>query len=138
MKSFVAAALLILLTTLPVQAEDKVEVLNKEQVIALLSGKTLVGETQLRRFADLKDKTFYVYLNQDGSLKILNFLGKTDTGKWEVSDDGTYCNQYDNTRVGKKACYRVEKAGTVYHLYDTRRQSVSTIFKTEDGNFKGL
>ncbi|MCW9033054.1 MAG: hypothetical protein OQJ97_02460 [Rhodospirillales bacterium] len=138
MKSLIVATLFALFAIFPVQAEEKVEVLNKEQIIALLSGKTLVGETQLQRFADLKDKTFYVYLHQDGSLKILNFLGKTDTGKWEVNEDGTYCNQYDHTRVGKQACYRVEKAKDHYRLYDTRRQSVSTLFKTEDGNFKGL
>jgi hypothetical protein len=138
MKSLFAAALLSLFILQPASAAETAQSLSATEVRALLSGKTLVGETQLPRFAELKDKTFYVYIKADGRLKILNFHGKTDTGRWEVTPEGHYCSQYDNTRVGKKACYRVDRTEKGYALFDTRRQSISTLFVTQEGNFKGL
>jgi len=137
MKSLVAAVLLSLIAVQSMAA-DAPKSLTADEVRTLLANKTLVGETQLPRFAELKDKTFYVYIKGDGTLKILNFHGKTDTGRWDVTPEGQYCSQYDNTRVGKKACYRVDRLDQGYALFDVRRQSVSTIFSTRDGNFKGL
>lgn len=133
---FVLALLATTLFATSAQADS--HALKSEAIKALISGTTIVAETQLPRFADRKDKTFYLHIKADGTLKILTFLGEVDTGKWEVTNEGLYCSQYDNTRKGKKSCYRVEKTKTGYQFFDAKRKIISSTFIVKPGNIKGL
>jgi len=112
--------------------------LTGAEVTQLIAGNTIVAVTQLPRFADRKDKTFYLHIRKDGTLKILTFTGDVDTGRWAVTPDGQYCSQYDNTRKGKQSCYQVKKAETEYYLFDVKRKIVSSTFVVKPGNAKGL
>jgi len=133
---FVIALIATALFATSAQADS--HALKGDAIKALIAGNTLVAETQLPYFADRKDKTFYLHIKTDGALKILTFLGDIDTGKWEITDEGLYCSQYDNTRKGKKSCYRVEKTKTGYQFFDARRKIVSSTFIVKPGNAKGL
>ncbi len=133
---FIFAALATLFLTGPAVADSAA--LNAKEVKGLIAGNTIVAKTQLPRFADRKDKTFYIHIREDGTLKIKTFTGDVDTGRWEVTADGQYCSQYDNTRKGKQSCYRVKKSDAGYFLFDVKRKIVSSTFTVKPGNAQGL
>lgn len=109
--------------------------LNADEVRVLLAGNTMDAVTALERF---KGKAFRVHIRADGTLTIANFSGTTDTGEWEVTEDGHYCNQYANTRKKMRKCFTVHRdpgAGTAgrYELR-TRSGALSSRFTVRQGN----
>jgi len=133
---FILAALATILLTGPAVADSVA--LSAEEVKSLITGNTIVAETRLPRFTDRKDKTFYIHIKQDGTLKIKTFTGDVDTGRWEITSEGQYCSQYDNTRKGKQSCYQVKKSDAGYFLFDVKRKIVSSTFAVKPGNAEGL
>jgi hypothetical protein len=126
-------AVALLLGTLSLAAGGEPRALQAEEVRALLAGNTLQGESQLARFRDRPDRHFEVYIRPDGSLVIRNFEGETDTGVWEVTTEGLFCNQYRHTRRGMHKCYSVEPIADGYALRDTDTGEVSTSFTMREG-----
>ena len=60
----------------------------------------------------------------------------TDTGKFKISVDGTYCRAWDNWRGGKEQCGKIGNSGDQYaRIVDGEVQSQ---FKILRGNPEGL
>jgi hypothetical protein len=112
--------------------------LDAEEVRGLLAGNTLYAETLLRRFADEPNRGFQIHLRTDGTLTIRNFDGNIDTGRWEVSEEGWFCNQYERTRRGMHKCFEVQRMNGIYRLWDTAAGRPSSEFVVRQGNPEGL
>ena len=86
-----------------------VQYLTQDELVAVVSGKVLVGES-------IKTQRFGVYfkkrMNEDGtwSMKIYRkggtrILKEITGGKWSVKDDGTLCSERDGVQnCNKKVC----------------------------------
>jgi hypothetical protein len=112
--------------------------LNAEEVSRLLAGNTLYAETLLRRFSDEPIRAFQIHLRADGTLAIRNFDGNLDTGRWEISAEGWFCNRYERTRRGLYKCFEVQRMNGVYRLWDVEARRYSSEFVVRDGNPEGL
>ncbi len=126
-----AATLLLSALTLTVSAENRA--LGTDEVGTLLAGNTLQGESQLERFRDRPDRHFQIYLHPAGTLVVRNFEGDTDTGRWTVTDEGLFCNQYRHTRRGMRKCYAVEPRDGGFALRDSGTGRISTLFTVREG-----
>ena len=112
--------------------------LDATEAHELLAGNTMYAETLLRRFADEPNRAFQIYLREDGTLTIRNFDGNTDTGRWEVSEQGWFCNQYERTRRGMHKCFEVRRMNGVYRLWDMDARRYGSEFVVRDGNPEGM
>lgn len=132
-----AVALLAAFLLIPVHTAvaDDGTVLGTAAVEELLVGNTIVGESLLTRFRNRSDRHFEVYVEPDGGLVIRNFIGDLDTGIWEITGEGGFCNQYRQTRRGMRRCYTVAPASAAgsYHLIDSGTGSASTAFTVRAG-----
>jgi hypothetical protein len=112
--------------------------LDAEEVRGLLAGNTMYAGTLLRRFADEPNRGFQIHLRTDGTLTIRNFDSNVDTGRWKVSEEGWFCNQYERTRRGMHKCFEVQRMNGVYRLWDMDARRPSSEFVVQDGNPEGL
>ena len=113
--------------------------LETDEIRALFAGNTLYAETLLERFADEPVRDFVIHLRADGDLTIRNLDGNTDTGRWQVTDEGLFCNQYRHTRRGIRKCYEVrEAADGSYRMWDIEDEKYSMAFTIEAGNPEAL
>ncbi len=95
-----ALPLLLLASVQPVFADQS---LPQDQVKSLLYDQTFDGvNTKTGR-------AFTIYFSPDGTIAIVYQNGKTNTGTWNVTDDGQHC-------VSLSGCsYVFDKGEGVYH-----------------------
>ncbi len=121
------------------QTPSDATALEAEEIHALFAGNTLYAETLLERFRDEPIRDFVIHLEADGDLTIRNLDGNTDTGRWQVTDEGLFCNQYRHTRRGMRKCYEVrEAADGVYRMWDVEDGKYSMAFTIREGNPEAL
>lgn len=122
----------VTLVALPlVSAEAGNPRLDTDAVRALLTGNTMDAITALKRF---KGKVFHVHMKAGGTLTIRNFDGSTDTGVWEVTGDGFYCNQYSQTRKNMRKCFSVHRVAEERYELRTQKGTLSSTFAVRKGN----
>ncbi len=92
--------------------------------------KAFVGNT-------MDHKKVYVFWAPDGTLKGKSKRGPTDTGKYTIKDDGTYCRTWSEWRGNSEICGAIKKAGDDYARVAGDGTVVST-FKILKGNPEGL
>ena len=105
-------------------AADEVKTLSAEEI-----KKAFVGNT-------MDHEKVYVFWAPDGTIRGESKRGPTDTGKYQIEEDGTYCRAWNNWRGGREQCGKIAKAGNLYaRIVDGEVQSQFTILK---GNPQGL
>ncbi len=92
--------------------------------------KAFVGNT-------MDHKKVYVFWAPDGTLKGKSKRGPTDTGKYTIKDDGTYCRAWGRWRGGSEQCAKIKKAGDFYARV-ALNGTVASTFKILKGNPEGL
>ena len=92
--------------------------------------KAFVGNT-------MDHKKVYVFWAPDGTLKGKSKRGPTDTGKYTIKDDDTYCRAWSTWRGGSEQCAKIKKAGDVYARV-ALDGTVASTFKILKGNPEGL
>ena len=110
-----------------IEKHTAVQWLSKDELVDLISGKILVGESTKTQFFHLYYKKF---MAADGSFTLKIFSKSSDTllkkipgNTWLVQPDGTWCTTLEDVRrCNKKVC----KIGDIY----------LTVLK-EDGTVKG-
>lgn len=101
---------------------------GKQELTALLTGKTVEGDWVVWK------TTYKMYLDPSG--KMYRHWGKTSTekGEWFVNEQGKLCFVVNTTK-----CRRVIRRGDGgYNLYNKEKQLVQTIEKIQDGDVYSL
>lgn len=88
MKKF-ALVSIVILSLLACGTAFAGETLTKEEVLALVSGSSYKGVSN--------NYTNFGEIHPDGSVTAKNQKGSSK-GTWRVTDDGQYCNEWDNSR----------------------------------------
>lgn len=89
--------------------EQAVPAMTKEEVTALLKGKlTLIDRAQGRSYGNVVRAEF-----EDGKVSANSSSGMYNTGSFSVNDDGSMCQQWNDTRWGDKWCYNLYRDGGV-------------------------
>lgn len=103
--------------------------LSATEVKSLISGNTLIGETD-------KGFDYIAYYRPDGTahLKSKKFDEK---GKWRVDQADGYCSQWTSINDGKEQCRRIYKVSSGYQFIRPDGSDSST-FTIEKGNTKNL
>ncbi len=92
--------------------------------------KAFVGNT-------MDTEKSYVFWAPDGTWKGKSKRGHTDTGKYTIKDDGTYCRKWSEWRGGTEQCANIKKAGDIYARV-ALDGTVASTFKILKGNPEGL
>ncbi len=77
--------------------------LSAAQVSEIFTDSTLRSETQ-------KGNPVYIYYAPDGAMKgLVTWKGgsERDAGRWEVSNDGLLCAQWDTWREAERSCWQL-------------------------------
>ena len=106
----------------PIAAQDGPP-LNTEEIVALLSGNTIKGES------------YALYYTADGTVR-----GKEgsyqDTGKWTAEDD-TFCVRWSKWAQGKELCWKLRKDGNKIYR-ESVANSGDNVVTWYEGNVDGL
>ena len=116
-------------TTEETLKEQGLKPLDASQVKELLSGNTAKGRNEAGR-------AFTVFHRADGT-RVGTSGGSSDTGTWEVTEEGNACGQWTKWRDGKRLCtkyYMVDDEVKYYNTDGSYRGS----FKILPGNPSGL
>jgi hypothetical protein len=84
--------------------------LTSDQIRSEVVGNTGSGTRTSTR------ATISLYVAPDGSL-IEVLPTRTETGRWRISDDGFFCQQYPIDFDGKEICFSVHKAGITIEFH---------------------
>ena len=97
--------------------------LNTEEIVALLSGNTIKGES------------YALYYSEDGTVR-----GKEgsyqDTGKWTAEND-TFCVRWSKWAQGKELCWKLRKDGNKIYR-ESVANSGDNVVTWYEGNVDGL
>ncbi len=106
-------------------AADEVKILSADEIT-----KAFIGNT-------MDHAKVWLLWEPDGKLRGKSKRGgQEDTGKYTISDDGTYCRAWTNWRGGEEQCGQIATVGDEYaRIVDGEVQSKFKILK---GNPKGL
>jgi len=98
---------------------------------SLFPGNTATGDTAFGGGG-------HVYHVPDGKLLIRTFSGQTDQGRWEITEDGQFCRQWNNFGAGRKTCFIYFTKGSEYEYWYPDGSRMLGKFKLKVGNPENL
>ncbi len=120
----VSAVAFTLMLGVSTATSEEVKILSAAEIKEAFVGNTMDHEK------------VYVFWAPDGMIKGKSKRGPTDTGKYAIKDDGTYCRAWNEWRGGNEQCGQIGKVGDLYaRIVDGEVQSQFKILK---GNPEGL
>ncbi len=84
--------------------------LTSDQIRSEIVGNTGAGTRTSTR------ATISLYVAPDGTL-LEQLPTRTETGKWRITDDGFFCQQFPIDLDGKEICFSVHKAGITIEFH---------------------
>lgn len=105
-------------------ADRGMKPLESAKIRTLLSGNTAAGTTA-------SGNGFMIFHATDGTMR-----GKSgnsrDTGKWEITGDGQFCNQWSTWRGAERRCARLYEADGEIRYFEG--DNFGGRYKVESGN----